>query len=63
MEIKWKQPIPLQSQPRQNLKPKPNRGHGLLNHVPTFSKRFSSFYLKSPLFTHPSLPYSQQMVI
>ena len=62
MEIKRKQPIPLQSQPRQNLKPKPNRGHGLLNHVYTFSKRFSSFCLNPPLFANPSLPYSQQMV-
>ena len=62
MEIKWKQPIPLQSQPRQNLKPKQTRGNALLNHVPTFSKRFSSFYLNPPFITNTSLPYSQQMI-
>ena len=30
-----------ESQPKQNLKPKPNRDNGLFNHVPTFSKSFS----------------------
>ena len=62
MEIKWKQPIPLQSQPNQNLKPKQNRSNGLLNHVSTFSKSSSFLLPKSSLFTNPSLPYSQQMV-
>jgi len=41
MEIKWKQPIHVQSQSKQNLKPKPNRGNGLLNLVSTFSQSFS----------------------
>ena len=62
MEIKWKQPKRVQSQSKQNLKPKPNRGNGLLNHVSTFPRVFHSFCLNSPLFTNPSLPYSQPMV-
>ena len=44
MEINWKQPIPLQTQSKQNLKPNQNRGNGLLNYVSTFSKS-SSFLL------------------
>ena len=51
MEIKWKQPIPLQSQPKQNFKPNQNRRNGLLSHVSTFPKS-SSFLLpeSSPTF-------------
>ena len=37
------------SQPKQNLKPKPNRGNCLLNHMPTFWKSFSFLLPESSL--------------
>ena len=53
MEIKWKQPIPLQSQTKQNLKTSRNKGNGLLNHVSTFSKS-SSFLLPESSLVYQS---------
>ena len=62
MEIKWKQPIPLQSQPNQILKPSQNRVMVSLVMCPISPRVPHSFCLNPPLFTNPSLPYSQQMV-
>ena len=56
MEIKWKQSIPLQSQPKQNLKRKQNRGYALPTNVSTSSKSFSFLLPESSLVYYPFTP-------
>ena len=51
MEIKWKQPIPLQSQTDPN--PKQNVSNALLKHVSTSSKSFSFLSPESTLVYYP----------
>ena len=50
MGIKWKQPIPLQSQPDPNPKQNIN---ALLKHVSTSSKNFSFLSPESTLVYYP----------
>ena len=56
MELKWKQPITLQSQPKQNLKYKQDRGNALPNNVSTSSKNFSFLLPESSLVYYPFIP-------
>lgn len=51
METKWKQPIPLQSQP--DTQPKQNPGNVLFQRLSTFSKSFSFLSSESAPVNHP----------
>ena len=53
MEIKRKQPIPLQSQPNPNPK---NVSNALLKHVSASSKSFSFLSPESTLVYYPFIP-------